>query len=110
MIIELDVYSGRPNPNWTLSKSEAQIVNGMIEGLPVVSADPQPGLGYRGFIISSVGAHSKKITVGNGFVSIANEGGATLHYRDNTGLERRLIDGAVAHGYGELLKSLGVSK
>ena len=110
MTVELDVYSGRPNPNWTLSKSEAQMVSGMIKGLPVVSADPQPGLGYRGFIISEIGAGSKKITVGNGFITIADDGGATLHYRDNTGLERRLIDGAVAHGYGELLKSLGVGE
>lgn len=52
--IEVDIFSGRPNPTWRLSQQEAQLLSTMLEQLS--SAEPQDlfeGLGYRGFVVTS---------------------------------------------------------
>jgi len=108
MNVELDVYSGRPNPQWTLSHDEARTLTDALSNLQEVSDPPEPGLGYRGFIVSIPGASPRRVSIVNGFVSVGNPDGATRHYRDSAGLERRLIESAVAHGYAGLLQSLGV--
>lgn len=55
--VELDIFSGRPNPTWTLSEKEEK------ELLDRVAADPQimlpegatsGRLGYRGYVVSAV--------------------------------------------------------
>jgi hypothetical protein len=52
--VELDIFSGRPNPTWSLSSADTATLAGMIEKLsraePAVLFD---GLGYRGFIVTS---------------------------------------------------------
>src|SRR5947208_291634 len=51
--IELDVFSGRPNPTWNLEPSlEAELVN-RLRALPPThrQAPEPPGLGYRGLLI-----------------------------------------------------------
>ena len=52
MLVELDAFSGRPNPRWRLSDSEAAELVRLIAGLapaPGGSSPHLPGLGYRGF-------------------------------------------------------------
>ena len=54
MLVELDIFSGRPNPRWRLSDAEAARVRELIDALAPApnSALPEPpGLGYRGFRI-----------------------------------------------------------
>ena len=54
MLVELDIFSGRPNPRWELSDAEAASVRELIDALaPAPAAAPPvpPGLGYRGFRI-----------------------------------------------------------
>lgn len=50
--IELDMFSGRPNPVWTLTAAEAAELEAMTASLPVVAAPAPPfdGLGYRGIV------------------------------------------------------------
>jgi hypothetical protein len=51
MLVELDVFSGRPNPRWELDEHADQQLRELHRRLaPSVSppAEP-PGLGYRGF-------------------------------------------------------------
>jgi len=52
MLVELDAYSGRPNPRWQLTESEAAELARLIADLepaPRASSPDPPGLGYRGF-------------------------------------------------------------
>ena len=52
--VELSIFSGRPNPTWSLTPEQADDLKSRVLGLPIL---PQPGaagdgLGYRGFIVT----------------------------------------------------------
>ncbi|GAB3196619.1 hypothetical protein GCM10027062_06350 [Nocardioides hungaricus] len=50
--VELDVFSGRPNPRWLLTPTEAaEFTQRVLDGAtPAVPVDVSEGnLGYRGF-------------------------------------------------------------
>ena len=52
MVVELDAFSGRPNPRWTLSETQAAELGRLMACLsPAAGAASlrSPGLGYRGF-------------------------------------------------------------
>ncbi len=51
MLIELDIFSGRPNPIWELNESDSLELKGLQDALGTYSEEPSapPGLGYRGF-------------------------------------------------------------
>lgn len=51
MLVELDIFSGRPNPRWELDARSAERLRAIHEGLRGSGAPPlePPGLGYRGF-------------------------------------------------------------
>ncbi|HLL90469.1 MAG TPA: hypothetical protein VK324_14310 [Tepidisphaeraceae bacterium] len=52
MVVELDIFSGRPNPTWTLPAEECAGVEALIAAAsPASGRVTLPGLGYRGFII-----------------------------------------------------------
>lgn len=52
MRIELDVFSGRPNPRWELDEDSAAALRRLLSRLAVTTDTPPepPGLGYRGFV------------------------------------------------------------
>ncbi len=56
MQVELDIFSGRPNPHWNLTPQETQkfweLFYGLREGQPGLSI--REGLGYRGLIVREV--------------------------------------------------------
>ena len=57
MLVELDVFSGRPNPRWELDEPSSRQLR-QLEGRLTTSRDaaPEPpGLGYRGFVYSDAG-------------------------------------------------------
>ena len=52
MVVELDAFSGRPNPRWTLTETRTAALTRLISSLSrATGAAPlrAPGLGYRGF-------------------------------------------------------------
>lgn len=52
MLVEIDIFSGRPNPRWRLSEMESTKLTGLIENLDHAPSSPSlnaPGLGFRGF-------------------------------------------------------------
>ena len=52
MVVELDAFSGRPNPRWQLSEGEAAELARLIAGLEPAAgtrSPAPPALGYRGF-------------------------------------------------------------
>jgi hypothetical protein len=51
VLVELDVFSGRPNPRWQLDEPAARTLRQLHQELWPIRNDPPepPGLGYRGF-------------------------------------------------------------
>lgn len=99
MTVELDVFSGRPNPKWTLTEGEAVQVEERLRDLPQASEAKQPGLGYRGFVLMK---GKRRVVVGSGVVR-TEEAGQSRTYRDSKGLEGYLLGLARAQGYGKAL-------
>ena len=51
--VELDIFSGLPNPTWELPAADTAALTRMIGGLTQSSAVDLPSpLGYRGFVVS----------------------------------------------------------
>src|SRR5687768_17397410 len=91
MEIELDVFSGRPNPTWTASPERAASMSRGLSSLPDAPAQSEPGnLGYRGFLIRQ-GALRARVYDGRVFVTT---NGTTRTFVDSNGLEAQLIDEA----------------
>lgn len=104
MKVELDVFSGRPNPSWTLSPEEADELARRLEDLRSLDQVPvEPGLGYRGFLLSSPG---REIRVYQGGVTVT-EGGTTRRYADVSQIERWLTEQARQRGYGSFVSDSG---
>ena len=82
--VELDIFSGRPNPSWTLSKEETSQLLGMLNELPVSEAHPEAdGLGYRGFVVSFKDSQGQpaRARIHEGTVT-RSEGGSTRYFAD----------------------------
>jgi hypothetical protein len=106
-VVELDAFSGRPNPTWTLTDAERTELEGLLTGLPRAEVDalPEPGLGYRGFRITipSEGASAaREIDVTRGLVRIGEAGDRPIR-RDVHGLEAWLRAQARREGHGGVL-------
>ncbi len=101
MEIELDVFSGRPNPTWTASPDRAALMSRDLSSQADAPAQPEPGhLGYRGFIIRQ-GALRARVYDGHVFVT---RNGTTRSFVDSTGLEAQLIDDARQRGFGDVIR------
>jgi hypothetical protein len=52
MFVELDAFSGRPNPRWQLDAKDTEELLRLQSRLEVSAGRPvePPGLGYRGFV------------------------------------------------------------
>lgn len=95
--VEVDVFSGRTNPSWSLDGGEAAELAARLSGLP---ASPRPfaevGLGYRGFVVH--GRAAGEVRVHRGVVRVGGR-----DYEDARGLEGWLAERARARGYGMLV-------
>ncbi len=50
--VTLDIYSGLPNPAWTLTAEQTQELRALLDGLPEAACEPvNLGLGLRGFVV-----------------------------------------------------------
>ncbi|MDX6448354.1 MAG: hypothetical protein QOG29_1140 [Gaiellaceae bacterium] len=68
MVVELDVFSGRPNPRWELDEPTANPLRRLLSQLTVAGVTPPepPGLGYRGFVVADDG---RELRAYNGYVT-----------------------------------------
>jgi hypothetical protein len=99
----LDIFSGRPNPTWTLSATEAQELRNHISALStsLPNAAEVPDLGYRGV---RVALSSTEVTVGHGSVAVET-GGKTTNFADaGRQLERWLLHTAQGKIAPDVLK------
>ncbi len=100
--VELDIYSGLPNPRWRLSEAGSSDLLQRLDELEPCGPPPErPGLGYRGLAITRVGPPAvspERIEVFRGVITIHREGEVT-HYRDRRGIEEWLLRQAEARGH-----------
>lgn len=91
--VELDIYSGMPNPSWALSNDDAKALATRLASLPrTLDQRLHANLGYRGFIIRLTrGSTAQEVRVQSGIVQVAEQGGP-FYARDNSrALERWLL-------------------
>ena len=104
--VTLDIFSGVPNPHWTLSPREISTLRRKLAApLPAAHRKPARGLGYHGFLIfapKGVGGLPRRITIFCHVLAITNRG-TTRYYRDARHVERFLVRQARARGYGALI-------
>jgi hypothetical protein len=99
----LKVFSGRPNPSWTLSVAETNELERRLAGLStkLPAAPNVPDLGYRGVQVT-LGA--MEITVAGGGVSV-QQSAAVTHFADTRRqLERWLVQTAQGKVSPDILK------
>lgn len=93
--VEVDLYSGRPNPTWTLPPEAVALLEQRLATAPRATNArmSDPGLGYRGLTvalpISTGGVASIRIFAG--LVERVTASGAVLVRDDQRALERALI-------------------
>jgi hypothetical protein len=103
MQVELDVFSGRPNPYWNLTPQEANEFISLLQALPQTQAQGavKEGLGYRGLIVTDPDqtiAGYDQIVISNGVV-VARRDSQLRQFPDK---ERRLERWLFQTGRGRL--------
>ena len=99
--VELDAFSGRPNPGWELVPAEIAELRRRLRGLPEVGEAPASpdGLGYRGFLLRSPpDAPSPFARVVEGLVRVGADRESPV-YRDVHDLEGWLREQARMRGH-----------
>ena len=101
--VELNVFSGRPNPSWALAPEEAGQLFERVRSLTPGGEAAAPRLGYQGFTVYRMegGSPAPWLEVGAGTVRVT-EGGRPGLYRD-TGIEEWLREQAAGRGFGALV-------
>ena len=98
--VELDIFSGRPNPGWTLSAADAATFQNMAAALSPASEQAYPArLGYRAIIVSLPSAPGGKVVwrVWD-HVAQRESGAASAYYVDpDQALQRWLLQSGQPH-------------
>jgi hypothetical protein len=100
MDVEVDLYSGRPNPHFHLDSATAGELMRRLAGLPPLPgpAATREGLGYRGLCITpDVTGPVAEIVVSGGVVVVRDRDGSTRFLADpGRALERWLVEAGTA--------------
>jgi hypothetical protein len=113
--VELDVFSGRPNPQWSLSESALASLMQEVALLDTASQSvslPQ-NLGYRGLrvVASSDNAPDWQLFIGGGHAFLKDRNGIVVRVDDRRRIERRILlsgEGVVDDGLlQDILTSIG---
>jgi hypothetical protein len=98
MRIELNAFSGRPNPTWSLNDEEAREFLARFQTLKTSDSKrtPYDGLGYRGFKVAGFQEYDE-VTVWGEIVE-ASRGGKRYRWLDEgRGLEKFLLKTSKGH-------------
>jgi hypothetical protein len=113
MQVELDVFSGRPNPHWDLTPQEEQEFLKRLRSVPkgTGGASVRDRLGYRGLIVTAGGQAIDgfdEVVVSEGIVLGRRAGGVQVFTDKARSLERWLFSTGKGHIapdlYGEISK------
>jgi len=100
MRVELDAFSGRPNPVWDLTEAQAQELLTRLQNLPKDGGTGRQGLGYRGLIVTADGGNIggfDRVVISDGAV-LGERGTQDQRFRDaNRDLERWLFHTGRGH-------------
>lgn len=103
--VELDIFSGRPNPAWQLSREETDQLLTLLGKLPAAEARrPSDDLGYRGFVVSFQDSEGRaqRVQVHGGLV-LRDVDGALKYFADeDRKFERWLLETGAAELSPEL--------
>jgi len=89
--VEIDLYSGRPNPRFTLPASAE--FQRRLAALPAGMCQVREGLGYRGLRVAGTGIGSNEVVVSGGCVEIRDAAGGVTHRADpGRTFERWLVE------------------
>ena len=104
--IELDIFSGMPNPTWILTDAEVDSFVKRLAALePSSSTELSGNLGYRGFIVQCMqGNNLQLIRVQRGTVQISDNATAVYASDKNRDLERWLLNTGKPHIDDELFQ------
>jgi len=105
-IATLDVFSGRPNPTWTLTSAQTRELQSRIKSLSTtLRTEPDvPDLGYRGVSVSIRGKESAEVSVARGAITVT-QGGSVAKFQDTERqLERWLVHTGDAQLSPDLLR------
>lgn len=97
MQVELDIYSGRPNPFWELDTGQSAELSRRLAALPPAEAGaaaPSDALGHRGLRVEPHGGPTvgDRLEIGTGAVQVTRPDGSTwLRADPGRSLERWLI-------------------
>lgn len=93
--VELDLYSGRPNPSWPLSQADMRELAAILRGLPPARDQAPPdSLGYRGFVILGDGAAlagHDRLVVYRDLIFAGQDGAAVVLSDPGRSVERWLL-------------------
>ncbi len=92
--VELDIFSGMPNPRWKLSDAEAvSFVHQLARLRRIAQGELHGNLGYRGFIVQlRSGSATQSIRIQTGVVEISSD--SKLTHAEDVGrrVERWLLN------------------
>jgi hypothetical protein len=100
MLVEVDIYSGRPNPSYPLHSTETAELMSRLATLPQTDQAPEPAaLGYRGLRVTiDPPDPTAEIQVGHGTVTIQQSNGEQRWLTDpDRQLERWLVSLGATH-------------
>lgn len=90
MVVTLGIYSGRPDPSWTLTSSEAAGLEAVLAPLTVVTdAPPEGGLGYHGYTITSP---ARTLVAFRGAIAAPGQGPRAMKLDPTLSVERYLLE------------------
>ena len=104
--VELDIFSGMPNPTWVLTDAEADsFVKRLAAAPPGPPTQLSGNLGYRGFIVQvTQGTETHLIHVQAGIIHIS-KGATKIYAKDvNRELERWLLNTGKPHLKNEIFQ------
>ena len=104
--VELEIFSGMPNPSWVLTNGEADSFVKQLAALSQTSARQlSSNLGYRGFVVQCAhGDNTQLISVQNCIVHISKLVTNVYAYDENRKLERWLLNTGRPHLKDELFQ------
>lgn len=90
--VEVDLFSGQPNPKWEMSQEQADHFYQMLQQRStIVQAELFDGLGYRGFIIETAPAPESGgrmlVSVQGGIIKVVESTGQQIIYYEDTNQE-----------------------
>ncbi|MCA8882118.1 MAG: hypothetical protein KDA73_19670 [Rhodobacteraceae bacterium] len=93
MRVELDLFSGRPNPGWTLTAAEGAELEAMTASLPIMVKPPPrfDGLGYRGIVVRKPADPGWSLVAFRDTVRVRSEKGSEVRADPDAAVERWLL-------------------